>query len=881
MGTWLNWMAARVRALFRKGDDDRDFGLELESHLSMLTEDKIRAGLTPEQARRQARIELGGIAQLQQEHREIRLLPFIETALQDLRYTFRTLRRDAGFAVFAVLIIGIGVGACSTILSVVNAVLLRPLPFEASDRLVWIANAGPNGVDEYSTQVSHFPDLREQTKSFSDLAAYSSFWAGGERILTDKGESVRLTSIHVSENFFPFLGVQPVLGRHFSAEECQWNGPKAALLSYKFWQSRFASDPTIIGRAITLNDAPVTVAGVLPASFNFATVFDPGGKAVDLYAPFPMSRETNQWGNTLTVLGRLKPGVSVERAQAEFDVLGRQLTSQHLTDRNPIRPKLTPLAKRINGRFRPALLILAWAVGALMLIVCANLANLQLSRMATRKKEMAIRIALGAGRLRLIRQLLTESVVLSCLGAGIGLVFSMIATRALAGLDAFNIPLLESVRIDAVEFGFTVLIAVVTGVVVGLAPALQASVLTIYDDLKDSGRGHSGGKKLGRIRGALVVSEVAFAFVLLVGAGLLIQSFLRVLDVELGFRPDQAAALKIDPSSRFPDQVKRHAYYDEALQRVRSTPGVEVAALADVLPLGGDRGWQVAAKGRVYERGQKPESFVRVVSERYFQTIGVPLRAGRDFTEQDAASSEPVVVINEALAHTLWPGQNPIGQSMTQDGGRRVIGVVGNVRHLSLERGFTNEMYLPIRQTNDFSSVDVVVRSSLPLGEMAAGVWAALKPLGPSLPKNEWKPLRQFVDKSVSPRRFLVLLIGGFSAFALILASLGIYGVVSHSVNQRAQEIGIRMALGASARDMQARVLYETLRLASVGIMIGFIAALGLGRALTSILFGLTPNDPVTFFGVAILLSAVAAIAGYLPARRASNINPIVALRAN
>jgi predicted permease len=880
MWTWLNWMIARIRALFRIGADDRDFGLELESHLSMLTEDKMRAGITAEEARRQARLELGGVAQLQEAHREARLLPFVDTLLQDLRYTFRTLRRDAGFAIFAILIIGIGIGASSTILNVVNAVLLRPLPFDAADRLVWITNSGDDNMEEYSIQVGHFPDLRKQTESFSDLAAYSSFWPGGDQILTNNGESERLVTIHISQNFLSFLGVHPIIGRQFNTEECQWNGPKAVLLSYQLWQSRYASDPAIIGRAIILNDMPVMVAGVLPASFNFATVFDPGGR-VDIYAPFPMSQETNRWGNTLKVLGRLKPGVSIEKARAEFEVLGKQLTEQHLSDRNPFHPKLTPLAERVNGRFRPALIILAWAVGAVMLIVCANLSNLQLTRMAARKKEMAIRIALGAGRRRLIRQLLTESIVLSFCGAGIGLVFSVVATRLLAGLDAFNIPLLESVRVDVVGLGFTMLIAVVTGISVGLAPALQASGLSVYDDLKDSGRGNSGGQKLGRIRGALVVSEVAFAFVLLVGAGLLIQSFFRVLDVDLGFQPDRVASLRIDPSTRFPDQVKRHAYYDAALRQVNSAPGVEVAALADVLPLGGDRGWQVGAKGQVYERGHHPESFVRVISDRYFQVMGVPLRAGRDFTEEDTALSEPVVVINEALAHTLWPDQDPIGQFMTQDGGRRVIGVVGNVRHRSLEEGFTNEMYLPIRQTNDFSTVDVVVRSSLPPGETAASVRAALKLVTSNLPKNEWRPLRQLIDKTVSPRRFVAFLIGGFSVFALILASLGIYGVVSYSVNQRTQEIGIRMALGASAKDLQAQILFETLRLASVGVVIGFVASWWLGQALTSLLFGMTPTDPVTLTGVAILLSTVAAAAGYLPARRASRIDPVIALRAN
>jgi predicted permease len=874
MWTWLNWTAARIRALFRTGEDDRDFGLELESHLSMLTEEKIRAGLTAEEARRQARLELGGVAQLRQAHREARLLPFADTLLQDMRYAFRTLRRDAGFAVFAVLIIGIGIGASSTVLNVVNAVLLRPLPFDDPDRLVWVANV------EWRMQVGYFLDLREQNKSFSDLAAYSVFWGGGERVLTNNGESERLSAIYVSQNFLPFLGVNPVMGRQFNTEECQWNGPKAVLLSYKFWQRRYASDPALIGRTIVLNDAPVTVAGVLPETFNFSTVFDPGER-VDIYAPFPMSQETNRWGNTLAVIGRLKPGVSAEGARAEFEMLGKRLRQEHLSDRNDLSPRLTPLAERVNGRFRPALLVLAWAVAAVMLIVCANLSNLQLSRMASRKKEMAVRIALGAGRLRLVRQLLTESIALSCCGAGIGLVFSMAATRALAGLDAFNIPLLESVRVDAVGFWFIALIAVATGVVMGLAPALQASVLAVYDDLKDGGRGNSGGKKLGRVRGALVVSEVAFAFVLLVGAGLLVQSFLRVLAVDLGFRPDRVAALKIDPSVRFSDLAKRRAYYDEALRQARSAPGVEIAALADVLPLGGDRSWQVAGKGQAYERDQYPQAFVRVVSDNYFQAMGVPLRAGRDFAEQDSMSTEPVVIINEALARTLWPGQNPIGQFITQGGGRRVVGVVGNVRHLSLEADFTNEMYLPIRQTDDYSSVEVVVRSSLPPGAVSAGVRAALKRVAPNLPKNEWRPLRQLVDKAISPRRFTVSLIGGFSAFALILASLGIYGVVSYSVNQRTQEIGIRMALGASARALQARVLFETMRLASLGLVIGLVTSLGVGRALSGLLFDMKPGDPPTYIGVAVLLSVVAAAAGYLPARRAARISPIIALRAS
>jgi len=454
-------------------------------------------------------------------------------------------------------------------------------------------------------------------------------------------------------------------------------------------------------------------------------------------------------------------------------------------------------------------------------------------------------------------------------------------TRVLSHLDAISIPLLASVQVDLGALSFTLFIAVVTGMMFGLVPALQVPSIGVSDSLKYSNRGSTSGKRHAWIRGSLVVTEVAFACVLLVGAGLLIRSFLRVLDVDLGFQPERAGMMRIDPSSAYSTQAKRNAYFDEALRLVEDTPGIEAAGLTDVLPLEGDRSWGVFGKGQVYERDHYQEAFVRIVSNGYLKAMGIPLLSGRDFTERDTPSSELVIIINETLAHRLWPGQNPIGQMVTQDGGRRVVGVVGDVRHVTLEQGSGSEMYLPIRQTTDYSSVDLVVRTTLPPAGVAPAIRAALKPLDPNLPANEFRTVQQLVDKATSPRRFVVMILTGFSAFALILASLGIYAVISYSVNQRTQEIGIRMALGASARNLQARIMLQTLRLAGIGLLIGLGASWIMTRALAGLLFGVTSSDPATFVGTVGILTAVAVMAGYFPARRASRIDPIVALRAN
>jgi predicted permease len=812
--------------------------------------------------------------------RNDRPLPVWDSLLQDIRYTLRMLRRDAGFTAFAVLIVGLGIGASSTIFGVVNALLLRPLPFRDPSHLVWIANHDERGLSGQTTQVGNLLDLREQNQSFEDLAAYFAFYGVGDNKLTGQGEPGRLSGVPVSQNFFPLLGVQPQLGRLFTAEECKWNGPKAVLLSHGLWVRRFASDPGIVGRPLTLNDQPVTVAGVLPASFDFASVFAPGSH-IDLYLPFPLSAETDRWGNTMAIIGRLKPGVSLGSAQAEVSILADRITKAHLRERNDFEGKLTLLEDHVSGRIRPALAVLACAVAVVMLIVCANLSNLLLARTATRQKEIAIRTALGAGQGRLIRQVLTESVVLSFCGAALGLILAIGGTRSLAHLDAISIPLLQNVRTDATAVGFTLLMAVLTGLIFGMVPALQVPSAALHDALKDTSRGSTGGKARGWIRDALVVSEIAFACVLLVGAGLLIRSFLRVLDVNLGFRPESAVAVRVDPARQFSGPAQQNAYFDEVLRRVKDIPGIQAAGLTDVLPLGRNRSWGAGAKGQVYLPGQYPNAFVRIVSDGYLRTMGIPLRAGRDLSERDTPSTELVIMVNETMARMLWPGQNALGQIVRADKERRVVGVVGDVRHLALEQGAGLEMYIPIRQIDDFSSVDLVVRSRLPLAELAPAVRAALKPIEPNLPGNDFRTLQQLVDKAVSPRRFVVMLLAGFAAFALILASLGIYAVVSYSVSQRTQEIGIRMALGASAADLQMRVILQTLALSAAGMLLGVAGSWALARALKGFLFGVTSTDPVTFIGMLIVLTSVAVMAGYLPARRASRIDPMVALRAN
>jgi predicted permease len=797
---------------------------------------------------------------------------------QDLRYTMRTLRRDASFAVIAILILGVGIGSNTAIFSVLNTLLIRSLPFREPGRLVWITNVGKDGMSGATSRVANFNDLRQSNKSFEDLASYMAFFGDGDANLTGNGDGERLGAVQVSQNFFQVLGVQPKLGRLFSDDESKWHGTPAVLLSDALWERRFRSNPNIVGQKIILNDRPFTVVGVMPREFDFASIFAPSAR-IDIYEPFPLTQETDRWGNTLSIIGRMKPGGTLESAQAEMNVLVSALHKEHPDRGEWWGAQLTGLQDQVSGRLRKALIVLGVAVGVVMLIVCANLSNLLLARASGRRKEIAVRVALGAGRWRLIQQMLTESVVLSFCGAALGLVLAIVAAKAFAAMPNLSIPMMRYIMVDRTAMLFTMVIAILTGLIFGIVPALQQSKGDLNESLKDAGRGTSEGKGRGWIRSALVVAEVAMACVLLVGAGLLIRSFMRVLDVDMGFQAAKAATLRVDPprSYRGADQVI--GYFNEVLRRTREIPGVDSAGLTDAIPLGKNRSWTVLAKGQTYAPGEYPDEYIRIISDGYFTAMRIPMKAGRDFTEQDRVGAPLVAIVNESMARRLWPGQDAIGQELLNPKPVTVVGVVSDVRHLALEKDSGLELYFPIRQTGDFASVDLVVRSKAAPEGLAGAVRAALLPVNPSLPANEFRPLERVVDKAVSPRRFIVLLLGGFAGMALVLASLGIYGVISYSVSQRTQEIGIRMALGASAGHVRMRVLRQALTLVAAGIVAGTVGAWATAQLLGSLLYGVTASDPVTFAGMVAMLTVVAMAAAYFPARRASMVDPMTALR--
>ncbi len=528
----------------------------------------------------------------------------LETRALDLRYTFRTLRRDAAFSAFVILIAALGIGASATVFSVVNTLLLRPLPFAQPEQLVWIANRETGGLSGQTLQVGHVLDLRERTQTLSAVAGYFAFYGVGDNLLGSGGEPERVSGVPVTDNFFQVLGVEPLLGRFFTQDEARWQGPRAVVLGHGLWQRRFAANPAVVGTSLTINDQPYTIVGVLPASFDFASVFAPGAH-FDLFFPFPLTPETNRWGNTTALVGRLKPGVTVEQARAEIKTIATQLSAEY-TNRNSFVGFVAALGDRVTGGMRQAVWVLALAVGMVMLIVCANLSNLLLARSATRQRELAIRSALGAGRGRLVALMLTEGLVLSGTGAILGVALAIAATRALTRLDAVSVPLLRSVTMDGTALAFTALLALAAGLLFGLAPAFQLKGGGIEHALRDATRGSTEGRRGRWVRSALVVSEIAFACMLLVGAGLLIRSLVRLLDVNMGFDARSAITVRVDPDSRYTTPEQRNAYLDDVLRRVRELPGVQAAGITDALPLGRNRTWGARVKGVVYERGRIP-----------------------------------------------------------------------------------------------------------------------------------------------------------------------------------------------------------------------------------------------------------------------------------
>jgi predicted permease len=878
----LRHLRDRLRSSFSSAPMDRDLDAEMKSHLEFAIEENLKRGMSAEEARRQALVRFGGVEQAKEKHREARGWPMLDVLLQDLRFTLRTLRRDSGFTVVAVLILALGIGANIVVFSVVNTILLRPLPFKDPQQLVWLAgNKGVGGLSSTTYWVDAYAEIQRNNRSFQDMTAFVPFYSVSESKLVGRGEPKPVAGVWVAGNFFQMLGVKPALGRFFLPEETGKGGRQSLVLSYAFWQRQFNADPSIVGQAIQLNNDALTVVGVLPQSFDFGSVFAPGMK-VDYFSPAVMEN-MKTWGHVVSIVGRLKPGVTVAQAQAEADVMLPQLKDAGNPDwGTDINTRITGLKEYVSGKLRSSLIVLWCAVGLIMLIVCVNLSNLMLARTAARSKEFAMRSALGAGRARLIRQLLTESLVLSGVGAVFGLGFAFAALSYLAHQGSIALPLLSSVRVDQSALLWTLLIAASAGILFGTAPSFRMAGANLQDALKDSGHGMSGGRKHDRLRSALVISEVALACVLLVGAGLLLRSFLRVLDVDLGFEPTHAFALKAD----YNDGGKleqRGPILQGMLSRVTTIPGIEAAGITDMLPLDRNRSWGLFAKGQPFSKDKNYDVFVYLISPGYLEAMGMHLRKGRDFSWQDIPSSEQVIIINEAAARREWPGQDPVGR-LAQGIGKgdtRIIGVFSDVRESSVESASSPEVLVPMTQNLDTEGVELVVRSKLPPEAIAGSVLSTLRSLNPGQPASEFRPIQQLVDHAVSPRRFFVMLVGIFAALGLILASLGIYGVISYSVTRQTQEIGIRMALGATAGRVQMGVISKTLRMALIGIAVGTVASFIVARVIASLLFATDPTDPPTFFGMVLVLGTVAFIAGYIPARRASRIHPMVALRSN
>ena len=871
----------RLGGVFNKRRRDRELADELETHLQLHIEDGVRSGLTPGQARREALIKLGGLDSTKEACRDRGGLPLLENLLQDLRFGSRMLLRYPAFTTVAVLTLALGIGANTAIFSLANAVLFRPLPFHEPGRLVWITNpdAASTGIPGMTRSVN-LRDWRELNQSFEELGCYIAWFGRQQLILTNNGESRRVEQAFVDPGFLKVLGVAPRLGRGFIEED----GQEALILTDTFWKRRFDADPDIVGKSITISGRPWAVVGVLPPSFDFSSIFVPGTKSVDFLRPSPVFGDFSD--NTHAVIGRLKPGVTIRQAQLEFDRLNQNLRIAH-PERGGFGALLSLLREHISGQFRRPLLVLACAVGCVLLIACVNISNLLLARAAARRKEIAVRQALGAGHGRLLRQMLTESILLAACGAALGLPLAYMATAAVAKSGAFGIPLLSSARVDGPALSFALLIACGAALVFGIVPALFLSNVNVQNDLQEASRGSSGGKGRLWVRKTLVVAEVAMACVLLVGAGLLIRSFVRILDVDLGFRPDQVASCRIRVSRDFATNTEQVAYFEDLTRRIAALPGVDSVGFTRTLPFNAREIVHVLPQGESPPPGEVPSVFIQDGDQGYFKTLLIPLLAGRGFDSYDqffdhgSIPKSPLsALVNEKMARRLWPAKKAVGRMFdffyndpTEKIACQVIGVVGNVRQNSLELEAAPQLYLL------GAGGQLVVRTKEPLSALAPDIRALLRRVGSDLILEDFTPLRQMVDQAVSPKRLIMLLVGLFSLLALLLASIGIYGVIAYSVSRRTQEIGIRLALGSPAASVLRLVIAEGMRLVLLGCAIGLVASLALTRVIQALLFGVSATDPLTILASGFLLLAVALLACWLPARRAARLDPMAALR--
>ena len=868
------------RNLFHKDRVDQEFNEEIQAYLDMLTEANIRQGLSPQEARRNALIEVGGVEQVQERVREIRMGQFIETAWRDIRFGVRALVHSPIFTIVTVLSLALGIGANTAIFSVVNGLLLRPLPYPESERIVDVWHTPPQqsfpGLDRFSVSPANYLDWKAQSSTFEQMAIYG--YAGLS--LSTSNDPLPLIGAPVSSDFFSVLRTNAMQGRTFTPDEEQPGRDQVVVISQALWQRAFGANPNIIGQTVTLNSRSFTVVGIMPAGFALP-------READLWVPLGWDDKERQTRSIhdYIVIARLKQNVSLQQAQAEMSTISTRLEQQYPEENSGWGAVVIPLHEDLVGDIRTALLVLFCAVGFVLLIACANVANLMLARGANRQKEIAVRIALGAGRARLIRQLLTESVLLAVTGGLLGLLLAVWGSRMLVRLG--SLPNSGDIGIDTWALGFTLLVSFAAGIIIGIVPALQFTRTSLSETLKQ-GAGRTGGSPMKQhTRKALVISEVALSLVLLIGAGLMIRSFWKLQNVDPGFDTSNLLTMSVGLTPiRYSEPHQQLAFLDRVTEQIRAVPGVVSVGATTTIPLAGGGSTQpFSIEGRPTGTvAEQPMAQTRYISSDYFRAIGIPLRQGRFFSDQDRDNSVPVVIISEAMARRFWPGENPIGKRLTpsfhvKQGAREIVGVVGDVKTSGLDVDASAMMYLPYKQSQ-MPFITFVARTASDPQNFVQPVSKAIYSIDKEQALTDVRTMEEVLARSMSGRRFNMTLLITFAGVALMLAAVGVYGVMNYTVMLRRRELGIRLALGAQKMDVLRLVLGQGLTLTLIGVVAGLLAAYAVTRLMASLLYGVTATDYLTFVSVSAVIIAVGLLASYLPARRATKVDPMIALRA-